>query len=121
MRFPKEVFMDNSYYNGLNLDSEYQDLVASREWMDCPEQRLVWAIVERSVRDILGNRPLEVMAAVSWLFEGNSQAAQAFSFAWCCDALEIEAEAFRRKILIARKQIHKSPLFDTANKFKQAA
>lgn len=111
-----------SYSNaGFGLDFEYQDIISARDWMDCPEQRLVWAIIERCVRDVLGNQRAEILSAVEWLWEEDPQELEAFSFLWCCEALSVDPDALRKKILHTREQMNKYPLFTEDSVYTKAA
>ena len=102
--------MTSSSNDFFNLDFEYQDIVDGREWMDVPEQRLIWAIIERSVRDALGNQASDAMTAIDWLWSEDQEITESFSFQWCCETLGISPNVLREKILKTREQMHKSPL-----------
>lgn len=96
-----------------NLDFEYQEITEGRDWMDFPEQRLIWAIIERSVRDALGNQVPDAMAAIEWFWKADNQKAEAFSFQWCCETLELDANQIREKILRAREQLNKPQILES--------
>ena len=113
--------MNNSRHNGFSLDFEYQELTEGRDWMDCPEQRLIWAIIERCVRDVLGNQKADILAAMDWLWAEDSSISTPFSFLWCCEALEIDPNDFIKKVLSTREHLNKSPLFAKSIFDSQAA
>ena len=92
------------------LDFDYQDVIEGRQWMDVPEQRLIWAIIERCVRDALGNQISDVKAAIDWLWADASDDSESFSFHWCCETLGIDPDALREKIVRMRENLGKSGL-----------
>lgn len=93
----KAVNMDLAY--GLNQD--YVELIQTRAWMQTPEQRLLFAILERGARDYLGNQKSEREAAEEWFFseENTSDPCEPFCFSWVCEHLEIDPEEFRARLL----------------------
>lgn len=102
--------MDSSVSDFFGLDFDYQDVVEGRQWMDVPEQRLIWAIIERCVRDALGNQMSDVTAAIDWLWAESPEDNESFSFNWCCETLGIDPEALREKIVRMRENLGKSSL-----------
>lgn len=82
------------------VDDEYELLTEVREWMDVPEKRLLYAIVERAVRDCLGSRDEDSQEATEWLFcDGNTRETIPFSFPWICENLELDQSEFRSRVL----------------------
>lgn len=79
------------------FDSDSVFSCAEREWLRVPEQRLLFAMIERAVRDLSTGHENDARAAYSWLFdEVNSRACpRPFSFSWICECLEIDAHKLR--------------------------
>jgi hypothetical protein len=96
--------------NYTTLEQEYNDLVEGRSWIENPEQRLIWAIIERAVRDALGNQSADVLNATEWIWELSGEALSPFSFSWCCETLGLDTEKMRQKIMNMRTTLQKSPL-----------
>ena len=96
--------------NFADLEQEYSDIIENRSWMENPEQRLIWAIIERAVRDALGNQTNEVNNATEWIWELCDENAKPFSFSWCCETLGLDCQKMRQKILDMRVTLQKSPL-----------
>ena len=72
-----------------------------------PETRLLWAILERALRDCqAADRNVRDEA---WRFVRSGQydemPAPPFTFVWCCHYLDIEAEFVSRKILWAAANV----------------
>ena len=105
----------------LGLDPEYRDLTHNRDWMTVPEQRLIWAVMERCVRDSLGNQLPEVEAADTWLWEEETSPPAIFSFQWCCEIIEIDPEKFRQKILKLKRAAQKNIKSNQDYEFDRAA
>ena len=78
------------------IDDEYSELIESREWMEVPERRLLYAILERAVRDAMGSNIEESLEAREWLYGGGGSSL--FSFGWICDALDIGKERFLSRV-----------------------
>ena len=75
-------------------DIDFEDLLQSREWMSVPERRLLFAILERAVRDALGNHPAEAREAAEWIFSPPVDQPELFSFQWICEELEVDIPRF---------------------------
>lgn len=87
------------------VDDEYELLTESRDWMDVPERRLLFAILERAVRDCLGNQGEDSEQATDWLFcDVDDDPHTPFSFQWICENLEVDQNEFRSKILKTARQ-----------------
>jgi|GEM_PF-4035421 len=82
------------------LDEDFETLIQPSEWISIPERRLLFAILERAVRDVLGNQPEETQAAREWLLE-DSLDWTPFSFGWICRELGINPSEFRAKVFRA--------------------
>lgn len=58
-----------------------------------PERNLLLAILERAIRDYIGNTRSDARNAKEWIFEGSfEQPYVEFSFAWVCHQLDLEPE-----------------------------
>ena len=91
----KSVKLENVY----SVDEDFLSKTQARAWMETPEQRLLFAILERAVRDFLGNRHADNAAAREWLFEkGDSATKSPFSFDWICDELGIDTDYFLARL-----------------------
>ncbi len=88
-----------------DLDQTFLDVITPRTWMETPEQRLLFAILERAVRDILGSRPAEVAAAADWLFDASDDPSKTpFSFNWVCEQIGVEPDRFLQTLQRTREQ-----------------
>lgn len=63
-----------------------------------PERRLLLAIVERSILDLVGNDTRESENAAGWLFDDDDDSGSHFSFAWICQELDLDLCDIREKI-----------------------
>lgn len=90
------------------MDSDYQSLIQGREWQKVPERRLLFAVLERTVRDCLGNQPEEALAARNWLIEDYGDTETPFSFGWISQQLEIDGADFKAKVFRALSQLSSS-------------
>ncbi|NMC64224.1 MAG: hypothetical protein GYA55_13755 [SAR324 cluster bacterium] len=83
------------------LDEEAQNLFGIAENLSSPEKRLLYAICERSVRDLFSSFSEERDSAIEWLkdSEGNDP----FSFPWICEILDLNREALLEKIWSLQK------------------
>lgn len=87
------------------IDDDFSELAEPREWMDVPEKRLLFAILERAVRDALGNCPDEAEAAQDWIFHDSGKEPEHFSFRWICLVLDVDKARFLGNVtrLLAKK------------------
>ena len=64
-----------------------------------PERNLLMAILERAIRDYVGNCQDEVEAAQDWIFEENlNRPYRAFSFSWICQQLDLDPRKIAKTI-----------------------
>lgn len=97
--------MESNIYNTMfPLDNEYSSLVEKRPWMDNPEIRLLWAIIERAARDAMGNNRRERDAATDWFLEESKGLPEEFSFQWICETLETNSEELLNKVFPERDE-----------------
>ena len=66
------------------------------EQMKSPEKRLLCAICERAVRDLLSSDKEESRSAVEWLEDNDGFAP--FSFPWICETLDINRDHLLERI-----------------------
>ena len=63
-----------------------------------PDRRLLLAIVERAILDLVGNDQKEAQSAEAWLFDEDDDTESQFSFAWICQELDLQLYDIRTKI-----------------------
>ena len=98
----KSVKLENVYV----IDEDFLTRTQARSWMETPEQRLLFAILERAVRDFLGNRQQDLISARDWLFDlGEDAAKSPFSFDWVCEELGIDVGQFRSRLKKAEMSV----------------
>lgn len=89
------------------IDNDAFNLFEIPNLTGTPERRLLLAILERAVLDLVGNDEKEASEAEEWLF-GEMLAQRAaemiprspseFSFSWVCDQLDLEPNKISDKI-----------------------
>ena len=57
-----------------------------------PERNLLMAILERAIRDYVGNCEQESNEAREWIFQMNATPYSEFSFGWICQQLDLVPE-----------------------------
>jgi len=72
-----------------------EDAFALFEEPNCtgtPERNLLMAILERAIRDYVGNSEQEASEARDWIFERPHVPFDEFSFGWICQQLDLVPE-----------------------------
>lgn len=73
------------------------------------EQRLIWAVIERAVLDILSEALSTSKAnkreAEGWL---TSVSLGVFSFRWCCEVLDLSASRIRQGVFWLQSELNKT-------------
>jgi len=87
---------------GIRMDQDFADLLESSSQAQTPERRLLFGIIERAVRDLLGNQRHEATDATQWLFHTASLEVP-FSFGWICAQLELAPGDIHRKVLLVQQ------------------
>jgi hypothetical protein len=113
----KSVKLENVYV----IDEDFLSRTQARSWMETPEQRLLFAILERAVRDFLGNRQQDLISARDWLFElGDDLQKSPFSFDWVCEELGIDVGQFRSRLMRAEASVrHRAGGYNSFSPFLQ--
>lgn len=81
-----------------------------------PEERLLWAMLERGILDYIGKlKPVDIHAGCKWYANArswvNSDGDDVFGFVWTCQALELDPITVRRRI---HKLARSCPKFEPA-------
>ncbi len=101
------------------VDPSYYSPTAIEHYCIRPEKRLIWAVIERAVLDILAGAlstsRLNKREAEAWIL---SVKTSTFSFKWCCEALDLSAPKIRRGVFWLKEELAKQPkkgkpIFDT--------
>ena len=81
-----------------------------------PEERLLWAMLERGILDYLGKvKPIDRHAACKWYANArawvNDLGDEPFSFVWTCESLNLDHATVRQRI---KKLAKTCPRFEPA-------
>ena len=77
---------------GFNFtDPDIYSLYDQRSSLEQPERKLLVAMLERAILDYVGNDSKQVQAAEDWLFSGENQGNEAYSFNWICEQLDLDS------------------------------
>lgn len=74
------------------MDDDALALFQEPNMTGTPERNLLMAILERAIRDFVGNSSQESREAEEWLFEDCKQPFPEFSFPWICQQLDLVPE-----------------------------
>jgi hypothetical protein len=81
------------------IDNEAYNLIDAPMLTGTPERRLLLAMVERAILDFVGNDPVEVEEAESWIFgELESTPLRPFTFPWICQHLDLDVASIAQTI-----------------------
>lgn len=91
------------------IDNDAFNLFEIPNLTGTPERRLLLAILERAVLDLVGNDEKEAQEAEDWLFgellseetdiaQSRAHHAAMFSFPWVCDQLDLDQARISTKI-----------------------
>ena len=73
------------------IDIEAYTLMDGPQLTGTPERRLLLAVLERAILDLVGNDEQEVQTAKDWLFgDTEPHTPTEFSFAWVCQQLDLD-------------------------------
>jgi len=98
----RAVKLENIYV----VDEDFLERTQARAWIQTPEQRLLFAILERAARDYMGNRLQDMMAAKEWLFqEGDGTFKDFFSYDWVCEQIGVDPEQFLKRLTRANAML----------------
>jgi hypothetical protein len=90
--------MSDSSSSFPSIDREYDTLTGSNGSPSSPERRLLLAILERAILDLVGNDSKEVEEAEDWLFAESEVPYAIFSFGWLCEQLDLDRVKIAQKI-----------------------
>lgn len=100
--------MSDSSSSFPSIDREYDSLTGSCGSTSSPERRLLLAILERAILDLVGNDSKEVEEAEAWLFAESEAPHAVFSFGWLCEQLDLDRVKIAQKIrAMPRRGNHK--------------
>lgn len=88
--------MKEDYSECLVLDEEAENLFSAGDSLNAPEKRLLYAMCERSVRDLFSSSMEERDSAISWL--NDNEGNEPFSFPWICEILDLDRTTLLSKI-----------------------
>ena len=80
-----------------------------------PEEKLLWAVLERGILDYIGQtNPTDAYAHHRWRANANgwvnARCFDEYSFAWICEALDLDPDTIRKRIhKLARQMLHFEP------------
>ena len=74
------------------IDEDAFALFEEPNFTGTPERNLLMAILERAIRDYVGNSEQEANEAQTWLFDKTDAPQQEFSFVWICQQLDLIPE-----------------------------
>jgi len=100
----------NDFSRKYDLDEDAVEFGPMDSATRTPEQRLLFAVLERAVRDYLGGAKEEVEQATQWLYAEEHEAAEPFSFPWVCESLALDRKLALGKLEIALEQSKRGAL-----------
>ncbi len=74
------------------LDEDAFALFEEPNLTGTPERNLLMAILERAIRDYVGNSTQEAEEAQQWIFDNGEPPYSEFSFGWICQQLDLIPE-----------------------------
>jgi len=81
------------------IDEDANELFDIPNLTGTPERNLLMAVLERAIRDYVGNCRVESEAAREWLFDLSGTSQDVFSFPWVCHQLDLQPVKVLSKIV----------------------
>ena len=94
-------------------DGELEQIIGVPNTTGTPERRLLLAILERAILDLVGNESREVEEAEDWLFSDindvnwSEDTHKQFSFSWICEQLDLDRKKISSKIRVMPRRGNK--------------